>query len=214
MAGPTEPPPVAPPSVIASEPPTVRAQLPPPVAAPDERPPRLDLGFALGFDTWGTSVQGKADPSLALSLSAGYIALRTTSPRHPIVLRVGGTFGYTFLKEATGRDTFLSALVVPALFIGLSPRVALYGEFGVGALGIWGLKPGSPLLLKEDKQMVNGSQGMLEIRPALGLQFQINRAMGVYGAAAVDYSPKKPHFYAPISRTELLLGFSFRTLAI
>jgi len=213
MNGPTEPPPMAPPSVIGQEPPAiVRAELPPPVLA--EPPPRLDLGFALGIDGWGSSVAGKADPSLALSLSAGYIVVHSSSVRHPFLFRVGGALGYTFLKEDTGRDTFLSALIVPAASIGLSPKVSLFGEFGFGVLGLFGLKAGSPLLMKESGIKVNGAQSMLEIRPALGLQFQITRAMGVFGEIASDYSPKAAHFYAPISRTELLLGFSFRTLAI
>jgi hypothetical protein len=213
MNGPTEPPPVVPQSVIGQEPPPiVRATLPPPVLA--EPPPRLDLGFALGIDGWGNSAAAKTDPSLALSLSAGYIVVHTSSARHPFLVRVGGALGYTFLKEDTGRDTFLSALIVPAASIGLSPRVALFGEFGFGVLGLFGLKAGSPLLMKEMGIRVNGAQSMLEIRPALGLQFQITRAMGVFGEIASDYSPKAPHFYAPISRTEVLLGFSFRTLAI
>ena len=58
--------------------------------------------------------------------------------------------------------------------------------------------------------MVNGSQGLFELRPAIGLQYQITPSVALTGTGAIDYSPKAAHFYAPISRTELLFGLTFR----
>jgi hypothetical protein len=226
---PAPPPVVTPPPVYGTEPPP--AALPPAAGlAPPESPPtveaaqaaaappaeafpHLELGVGIGFDTWGSSVQGNANPSFALALSAGYVVWKSRSNRLT-QFRLGGALGYTFLQEGGSKDTFLSLLVVPTFMLGLTSRLAIFAELGVGVLGIWGLEPGSLLLARGTGQMivgVNGGQSLLEIRPALGLQFQLNPKLGIFAAIAADDSPKAPHFYAAIQRTELLFGLSMRT---
>jgi hypothetical protein len=124
--------------------------------------------------------------------------------------RLGGHFGYTFLKEAASKETFLSLLLVPTLLLRASARVGFFGELGVGVLGISGLKPTSALLDHSKTLRINGTQGLLEIRPALGVQFQLTPGVGIFATTAIDYSPKGTNFYQAISRTELLLGLSLR----
>jgi hypothetical protein len=186
-----------PPSVIAA------AATPPDVAV---RP--LDFGVGVGVDGWSSGVQGKADASFALMLTAGYTMGH--DPVAPVRFRLGASFGYTFLKEAASKDTFLSLLVVPTLLIRAGARVGLFAELGLGVVGISGLVPTSGLLDHKQMLKINGTQSLAEIRPAVGLQIQLSPGVGLFTSAAVDYSPKGAHFYQPISRTELLFGLSLR----
>ncbi len=58
---------------------------------------------------------------------------------------------------------------------------------------------------------ISGTQSLLEVRPAIGAQFQLTPGVGdLRRAGAIDYSPKGNHFYQAISRTELLLGLALR----
>jgi hypothetical protein len=173
----------------------------------DETRP-IDIGLGVGLDSWSSGVQGKANASLALVLSGGYtLGHDQTATIH---FRIGGSLGYTFLKEATYRDTFLSALVVPTLLFRASQRLAVSAELGFGVVGISGIQPKSVLLDPKLTLKINGTQSLLEVRPALGLQYQLTHGVGLFGALAIDYSPKGNHFYQAISRTELLLGMALR----
>src|SRR5947208_3469408 len=83
---------------------TVATTAPPPRVLDGVHP--LDFGLGLGIDSWSSGVQGKANASLALLLSGGYTF--GDDPTAVFHFRLGGSLGYTFLKEATYRDTFLS----------------------------------------------------------------------------------------------------------
>jgi hypothetical protein len=168
----------------------------------------LDFAVGVGVDGWTSGVQGKANASFAFMLAGGYTMGR--DPVAPFRFRLGGSFGYTFLKEAASRETFLSLLVVPTLLIRASSRVGFFGELGLGVVGISGLQPTSALLDHNVTLKISGTQGLLEIRPALGVQFQLSPPVGLFLSAASDYSPKGQHFYQAINRTEVLVGLSLR----
>ena len=153
-------------------------------------------------------MQGKADASLALMISGGY--LFGSDPTAAVRFRLGGAFGYTFLKEAISKDTFLSLLIVPTVLIRAATRIALFGEAGVGIVGIAGVKSNSVLLDPKLMLKINGTQSLLEVRPARRPADQMTQRLRLFGALAVDYSPKGTHFYQPISRTELLAGLATR----
>jgi hypothetical protein len=168
----------------------------------------LDFGLGVGIDSWSSGVQGKANASLALHLSGGYTF--GDDPTAVFHFRLGGSLGYTFLKEATYRDTFLSALVVPTLMFRATGRLAVSTELGVGIVGVSGMQANSVLLDPKLTLKINGTQSLLEIRPALGAHYQLTNGVGGFAVLAIDYSPKGSHFYQAIARTELLLGVTLR----
>ena len=211
------PPPPAPPSGehLAGTPAAGGSGEPPPVVtvtAPELGPIEtlrpIDVGFAIGVDGWTSGVQGKADPSFALMLAAGYTF--GPDPRAPLRFRLGAHFGYTFLKEASSRETFLSALLAPGLVVRASPRLGFFGELGLGVVGVSGLKSSSALLDHQNLLKISGTQSLFEIRPALGLVIHLTPGLGLFASAASNYSPKKVNFYQAINRPELLLGVALR----
>ncbi len=134
----------------------------------------------------------------------------TTRPRS-FTFALGGSLGYTFLKDTTSRDTFLSALVVPTHPVPREPSAWRSSvELGIGIVGVSGMQANSVLLDPKLTLKLSGTQSLLEIRPALGVQYQLTDGVGVFGALAIDYSPKGNHFYQAISRTELLVGLTLR----
>jgi hypothetical protein len=185
---------------------TVATTAPPPRVLDGIHP--LDFGLGVGIDSWSSGVQGKANASLALLLSGGYTF--GNDPTAVFHFRLGGSLGYTFLKDMTSRDTFLSALVVPTLLFRASQRLAISTELGIGIVGISGMQAGSALLDPKLTLKISGTQSLLEIRPALGAHYQLTDGVGGFAAVAIDYSPKGSHFYQAISRTELLLGLTLR----
>ncbi|HET6151046.1 MAG TPA: tetratricopeptide repeat protein [Polyangia bacterium] len=189
------------------EPPPVVAS-PAPEPGPIETLRPIDLGLAIGVDGWSSGVQGKPDPSFALMLAAGYTF--GPDPHAPVRFRLGAHFGYTFLKEANSRETFLSGLVVAGLVIRASPRLGFFGELGLGVVGVSGLKQSSDLLDHTNMLRISGTQSLFEIRPALGLTIRLTPGLGLFASAATDYSPKKANFYQPINRPELLVGVALR----
>jgi len=114
------------------------------------------------------------------------------------------------LKETASRETLLSGLLVPGVVIRASPRLGFFGELGLGVLGVSGLKPSSALLDRTNMLRINGTQGLFEIRPALGVTIRLTPALGLFGSAATNYSPRKANFYQAINRPELLLGVALR----
>ena len=198
-AGPAGPPSPAPPDVAG--PPLI-------AAAADEVVRPLDLAVAIGADGWSSGVQAKTNASFAFMLAAGYAPGHDPTAR--VRFRIGASFGYTFLKEAMSRETFLSLLVVPTLLIRANARIGFFGELGVGVLGVSGLQPSSALLDHTLMLKISGTQSLLEIRPALGFQVQLTPGLGIFATTAIDYSPKGTHFYQAINRPELLIGLSLR----
>jgi hypothetical protein len=170
---------------------------------------RFDLGAAIGSDFWASGLAGTAQPSFAFTLAAGYtFAGGSPSPVH---FRMGLMLGYTFLDEALSKETFTAILIDPSLRIRAGgERVFVHLDLGVGALGVSGLKPTSALLSKDQALMINGTQGMLEVRPAAAVEVRLTQSVGVFAGPAIAASPKKDHFHAAITRVELLLGLQYR----
>jgi hypothetical protein len=201
-----------PPPFVPGPPPPSTEQPPglsvaPPSPIDHNRP--IDIGAAVGSDFWASGLPGSAQPSFAFTLSGGYTFAGASDGA--LKFRLGAMFGYTFLQETSSNDTFVSLLLVPSLRIRLgASRLSLQADLGVGVLSIGGLKPTSELLSKQQALKINGAQGMLELRPALSLEYRVARSLGVFLGPAIAYSPKQAHFYAPISRVELLLGVAYR----
>ncbi len=170
-------------------------------------PRRVDLAAALGFDTWAKGVQGSAKPSFAYTLGGGY---SFGGPTSQVRFRLGVLFGYTFLSETDGRDTFLSLLLDPGLDVRLSRRFRLDGDLALGVLSVGGLKPSSSLLDHSRPLAVSGTQALFETRLGVDLGLDLTPAWSLFGGPAVANSPKKKNFYADITRVELLFGVAYR----
>jgi hypothetical protein len=192
---------------LPSPPPTEVISAEPPSPATVGRP--VDLGVAAGMDSWTSGVTGgKAEPSFAVILTGGY---NFASAGGSFELRLGLLAGYTFLSEASARDTFLSFLVDPMLRYHLVPRrLNIFGELGIGVLRISGLTTQS-VLFTQPVERVSGSLAMLVIRPGLGVEFMLTDGFGVFVSSAVAYSPRRATLaLGPIGRLELLLGVTLR----
>ena len=173
---------------------------------------RIDLRAAIGTDVWSTGVNGTADPSFAFTLGAGYTF---GSPASRLRFRLGGIFGYTFLAANSDQSkvTFVSFLIDPTLEIRIVPRWHAYVDVGIGFVALSGLKPGSTLLQPgQAGQMlvVNGAQSLPETRVGLALEFRITPELAVYASPTLVNSPKREHFFAAISRLELVAGLTYR----
>ena len=167
---------------------------------------RIDLGAAIGFDTWTSGVQGTAKPSFAFTLAGGYTFGAATRTAR---LRLGAVYGYTFLKETASSDSFTSFLIDPTLDLHLAERVRLDVDLGLGVLAIGGLTPGSALL-QNTTVAVKGTQALFEIRISADVQYQLTPALSLFAGPAIANSPKKQYFHAEISRVELLAGLVIR----
>jgi tetratricopeptide (TPR) repeat protein len=210
----TNPPPATPvPASVGSEPPPASE---PSGAGPvavgagagggAEPPPRrVDLAAAIGFDSWTSGVQGKADPSFAFTLAGGYTF---GAPAATIRFRLGALLGYTFLQESNSKDSFTSFLIDPTAEFRLARRLRLDVDLGLGVLSIGGLNNMSALL---QSTMVNvkGTQTFSEVRIGAGLQYQLTPALSVFVWPAIANSPQKQYFHAAISRVEWLAGLGF-----
>jgi Tetratricopeptide repeat len=202
---PIEAPPLPGTEPTSSQPPMVESA-PPPPAPSGNRP--LDLAAALGFDAWTSGLQGKAQPSFAWNLAAGYTFGGDSGAASSF--RLGAFLGYTFLSETASKVGFTSLLFEPSVRIRLSPgRLYLTGGLGIGVLAISGIKPGSSLLAPGQNLVVSGAQGMLELRPSVGLQLHLSRAIVAFFQPAIAYSPKHAHFYEAIGRIEMMLGLAW-----
>ena len=58
--------------------------------------------------------------------------------------------------------------------------------------------------------MVNGAQSLTETRLGIAVEFRLRPDLGVYASMTAINSPKKEHFYEPISRVGLLAGVTYR----
>ena len=169
-------------------------------------PRRIDLGAAIGFDTWASGVQGSADPSFALTLAGGYTFGAITST---VRFRLGLLFGYTFLQETSSKDSFTSFLIDPTVEFRLAERFRLDADLGIGVLSIGGLNANSALFANS-MVTVKGTQALAEIRIGVGVQYQLTPMVSIFLWPAIANSPKKEFFHAEISRVELLAGVIFR----
>jgi hypothetical protein len=196
----------------ATESGVVSARPPEPKPADDDN---ADLGVAIGVDGWGKSVQGKAEASFAFALSGGYTF--AGPPDRRFEFRLGALMAFTFLAEgttATWKETFWSFMVEPLLRYRMSPgRFSVTAALGVGGIALGGLRPGSALLVKQPGTTieVSGTQGLFVLRPALGAELTLTHGLLAVASLAFPYSPKpQKYYYAPIARTEFLLGLSYR----
>jgi hypothetical protein len=172
---------------------------------PEAPPRRIDLAAAIGFDSWTSGVQGKADPSFAFTLAGGYTF---GAPAATVRFRLGALLGYTFLQESNSKDSFTSFLIDPTVEFRLARRMRLDVDLGLGVLSIGGLNNMSALL---ENTMVNvkGTQTFSEVRIGAGLQYQLTPALSVFVWPAIANSPQKQYFHAAISRVEWLAGLTF-----
>jgi hypothetical protein len=194
--------PVAPPPESGEG--AVTAAVPEPDAYLVARP--LDLGAAIGIDTWASGVEGSASPSFALSVSGGYTFGQAAAT---VRFRLGALFGYTFLQETSSKDSFVSFLIDPTLELRLSRRFRLDVDLGLGVLAIGGLNSSSALLASSTV-MVNGTQAFGEARIGVSLQYSLTPALALFAWPAIANSPKKQYFHGEISRVELLAGVMIR----
>ena len=210
---PTAPPPVPAPAIdapAAQPEPTVIATEPPPAPA---GPRAVDLAAAAGPEFWASGVAGSVQPSFGLVLTGGYTFNAASSGATHF--RLGGVFGYTSLNDQSSTEKFTSLLVDPSVRVRLSgERLFLAADLGIGALLVGGLKTGSALLDRTQTLMLSGglfgAQGLVEIRPAVGLEFRLRPSVALYAGPALEYSPKRLHFHAAIARFDLLAGVTFR----
>lgn len=237
------PPVSAPPPVASAPPPPVPPPArPPPAAAPPPLPPagadptspaaelsamppsppvaeapvpgRVGLGAALGFDSWGKSVNGSAQPSFAFALSGGYTFWG--APERKLAFALGALVGYSFLQEssatASWKENFWSFIVEPALRYRFG-RLSVSGALGIGAIALGGLRPASALLVHDPRMTitVNGTQALFVLRPALGADLRLGGGVAATLTLAFPYSPKpQSYYYSSITRTELLAGLTYR----
>jgi hypothetical protein len=168
-------------------------------------PRRVDLDAAIGFDSWTSGVQGKADPSFAFTLAGGYTF---GAPAATVRFRLGALLGYTFLQETSSQDSFTSFLIDPTVEFRLARRLRLDVDLGIGVLSIGGLNANSALLVNNQVN-VKGTQTFSEFRIGAGLQYQLTPALSVFVWPAIANSPQKQYFHAAISRVEWLAGLTF-----
>jgi hypothetical protein len=201
----------APPAVVPEQ---ISASPPPPEPAAPSVPGRVSLGAALGIDSWGKSVNGDAQPSFAFALTGGYTFWG--GPERRLAFGLAGLIGFSFLDESSQsthwKETFWSFIVEPSLQYRFS-RVALSAGVGIGGVALGGLRTQSALLQHDPKKTitVSGTQGLFVIRPALGIDLRLGGGVAATLTLAFPYSPKpQAYYYAPISRTELLIGLAYR----
>jgi hypothetical protein len=170
---------------------------------------RIDIFGALGSDFWSSGVQGSADPSFAFTLGGGYTF---GSPLSRVRFRMGALLGYTFLSEASSKETFLSFFADPTLEVRLDSAQHWFAsaDLGLGVLAISGLKPSSALLVQGQPLMIKGSQGLGASRLGLAVQYRLSPELGLFVSSSVSNASKKDHFYADITRTELMFGVAYR----
>jgi hypothetical protein len=174
--------------------------------AAEPPPHRIDLRAAVGFDAWASGLQENAQPSFAFTLAGGYTF---GAPSAQFRFRLGALFGYTFLKESSGKDTFTSFLIDPTLVFRAIPKLTLMADLGLGVMSIGGLTKDSALLTSKDVT-INGAQALGLIRPGLAAEYDLTQNVSVFLWPAYAISPKKQYFYQNIGRFEVLAGVAIR----
>jgi hypothetical protein len=188
---------------------------PAPPSEPPGPPLKTQLGVGMGVNGWGKSLNGNAEASFDLVLSGGYTFWG--GPERKLGFGLSALAGYTFLRESSStqswRETFWSFLIEPALRYRITQRIGVSVALGVGGIALGGLRPTSALLTQNTGTAftVNGTQGLFVVRPALGGEVGITRGLVATLSVAFPYSPKpQKEYFAPISRTEFLVGLAYR----
>ncbi|MEA2697652.1 MAG: hypothetical protein QOI66_1923 [Myxococcales bacterium] len=178
-------------------------------------PLKTQLGVGLGVNGWGKSLNGNAEASFDLVLSGGYTFWGAAERK--LAFGLSALAGYTFLRESSSteswRETFWSFLIEPALRYRITPRIGVSAALGVGGIALSGLRPTSALLKQGTGMafMVKGTQGLFVVRPAFGGEVGITTGLVATVSLAFPYSPKpQQEYFAPISRTEFLVGLAYR----
>jgi hypothetical protein len=189
-----------------------------PPATPAESPDlplKKQLGVGAGVNGWGKSLNANAEASFDLVLTGGYTFWG--DPERKLAFGLSAMAGYTFLRESSStqswRETFWSFLIEPALRYRITPRIGVSAALGVGGIALVGLRPTSALLSQNAGMAftVKGTQGLFVVRPALGGEVGISRGLVATLSLAFPYSPKpQKEYFAPISRTEFLVGLAYR----
>jgi hypothetical protein len=171
---------------------------------------RVSFWGSLGADAWSSGVRTKADPSFAFMLGGGY---SFGDPYARARFRLGALFGYTFLSESTGKDTFISLMIDPAVEVRLdsASRWYLNADLGLGVLAISGLKPNSALLATGGPALtVSGTQSLGLVRLGVGVEYRVLPDLAFFIWPAVATAKKKDFFYQDITRVQLLAGVAYR----
>jgi hypothetical protein len=212
--------PAVPPPAPATNPPPAQglepapATTPEPIAPPPPAPGtrKVDLGAAIGFDAWTAGLRDHADPSFAFALQGGYTF--GAQPDARLRFRLGAVFGYTFLKETGGTDSFTSLVIDPTLVVRVNDRVRINGDLGVGFVTISGLTPDSTLLIvpkNGNKLSISGSgvsRGLLRV--GVGAEYDLFPPLSIFAWPAIGSSPKSGDFYGSLTRLEVLFGAAYR----
>jgi hypothetical protein len=201
--------PTPPPAAVTPPPAPVEA---PPATTGRNRP--VDLGFALGFDSWTSGFNAKSVPAQAsFTLAGGYTfggdVFGSSS------FRLGAMVHTVSVNDQDGNSLgFTSWLLEPSVRIRLAGhRLYLTGGLGLGALAISNIHPTSALLAKPTgggTYKISGTQAGFEMRPAVGLQLHLTPLIVLSVTPALSYSPKKTNFYAAEGRFELMFGLTFQ----
>ena len=163
---------------------------------------RIELGADVGLALWLSGPPRDTLPSLALTIRGDAQLWR----RGRLALRLGGAVGYTFVREASATDHFVSLRVLPTLRVGLTARRWFLDVTpAVGAEIVAGLPAGSPLLRAG---ATAHDLGAFELRPEVALSLLATRHLLVRAAAAVLIAPTGDARLAEATLARVEIGVS------
>jgi hypothetical protein len=170
---------------------------------------RLDVSALAGMQVWMAGVSPAPSPSWAARLSGGYLPAALAAGS--VGLRLGGALGFSFITEDVGRIDFVSVLATPGLRFALAPSVTGAADLGLGVLIISGINPGSVLLAPGAKR-VTGALGAFEVRPCLGLSYDIGRSLFAAISLSLLWDSRADEQLreGPFTRFETGLGLGLR----
>ncbi len=163
---------------------------------------RIELGADVGLALWLSGPPPDTLPSLALTVRGDAQLWQ----RGRLALRLGGAVGYTFVREASATDHFVSLRVLPTLRVGLTARRWFLDVTpAVGAEIVAGLPAGSPLLRAG---ATPHDLGAFELRPEVALSLLATRHLLVRAAAAVLIAPTGDAMLAEATLARAEIGLS------
>ena len=167
------------------------------------RPPgRIELGADVGLALWLSGPPSDTLPSLAVTVRGDAQLWQ----RGRLAVRLGGAVGYTFVREASATDHFVSVRLLPTLRVRLTAqRWFLDATPAVGAEVIAGLPAGSPLLRAA---ATPHTVGAFELRPELALSVLATRHLLFRAAAAAVIAPTGDATLAEATLARAELGVS------